>query len=109
MAKLTTKSGLKTPRDRQCALELVDDLGKLMYRLNRGDVLALVAAYSRSHDQGERCPHPNYPYANLHSALAGTLRLLGVPDGDLMDEAVTAVVVGREPAVDVIKAYAATQ
>lgn len=109
MAKLTTKSGLKTPRDRQCALDMVDDLGKLMHQLNRDNVLALVAAYTRNHDRGEQCPHPNYPYGNLHSALAGTLRLLGVPDGDLMDEAVTAVVVQREPAVDVIKAYAATQ
>ncbi len=109
MAKLTAKSSLKTPRDRQCALDMVDDLGKLMHQLSRDNVLALVAAYTRSHDQGERCPHPNYPYANLHSALTGTLRLLGVPEGNLMDDAITAVVEEREPAVDVIKAYTAAQ
>lgn len=109
MAKLTAKLSLKTPRDRQCALDMVDDLGKLMHQLNRDNVLALVAAYTRSHDQGERCPHPNYPYANLHSALAGALRLLGVPDGDSMESALTEVVVNREPAANVVKAYAAAQ
>ena len=109
VAKLTTKSALKTARDHQCALDLIDDLGKLMHQLNRDNVLALVAEYTRSHAGGGMCPHPNYPYANLHAALAGALRLLGVPDGDSMESALMEVFVNREPAANVVKAHAVDQ